>query len=236
MIITKTPFRISFIGGGSDIIRKKMRIPGSVISTTINKYIYVLLKESFNDEFIIKYSKVEKVKNIKDIKHALIRNILLHKKVKKKLEINIISDIPSSGSGLGSSSSLTVGLIKAINRLHNINNSNYDVAIEAQYIEEKLLKNKIGFQDHFNASFGGLRKYIFKKNKVVKNINLNNKINELMLKKNIIVFYSGINRKAKKILNYIDYKNKTKIYDDISLLTNKFYKNLKKINTICLVK
>ena len=103
MIISKTPVRISFIGGGSDIVRKSMKVPGRVISTTINKFIYVIIKKKFDNMFRISYSKNENVKNINEIEHNHIRETLKFKKIKEALEVITIADIPTSGSGLGSS-------------------------------------------------------------------------------------------------------------------------------------
>ena len=125
MIISKTPVRISFIGGGSDIIRKSMKVPGRVISTTIDKYIYVIIKKKFDDIFRLSYSKNENVKNVNKIKHNHIRETLKFKNITEAIEVITIADIPTSGSGLGSSSALTVGLINALNCYLGINKTKY---------------------------------------------------------------------------------------------------------------
>ena len=113
MILTKTPFRISFAGGGSDYIANN-NLYGQVISATIDKYIYVMVNKKHDGKIRISYSKTENVTNVNQIKHSIIRNCLKYCGFSKGIEIVIMADIPSSGSGLGSSSSLTVGLLKAL--------------------------------------------------------------------------------------------------------------------------
>ena len=230
MIISKTPVRISFIGGGSDIVRKSMKVPGRVISTTINKFIYVIIKKKFDNIFRISYSKNENVKNINEIEHNHIRETLKFKKIKEALEVITIADIPTSGSGLGSSSALTVGLINALNCYIGKKQTKYQVAKDAYYIERNILKKNIGYQDHFNAAYGGFRKYIFYKNNSIKNYKILNSSKKKELLKNIVVFYTGINRSADKILNRIDKKNKNNLIDDLSKLSIKFENNLKDMN------
>lgn len=230
MIISKTPVRISFIGGGSDIVRKSMKVPGRVISTTINKFIYVIIKKKFDNIFRISYSKNENVKNINEIEHNHIRETLKFKKIKEALEVITIADIPTSGSGLGSSSALTVGLINALNCYIGKKQTKYQIAKDAYHIERNILKKNIGYQDHFNAAYGGFRKYIFYKNNSIKNYKILNSNKKKELLKNIVVFYTGINRSADKILNRIDKKNKNDLIDDLSKLSIKFENNLKDMN------
>ena len=111
MIISQTPLRISFVGGGSDLEEYWKISPGKVISTTIDKYIYVIVKGRFDDEIYLNYSSKEIVSSVSDIKHDLIREAMIKSDVKKSVEITTLADIPSEGSGLGSSSSVTVGLL-----------------------------------------------------------------------------------------------------------------------------
>ena len=113
MILTKTPFRISFAGGGSDYIANN-NLYGQVISATIDKYIYVMVNKKHDGKIRVSYSKTENVNNVNQIEHLIIRNCLKYCGISKGIEIVIMADIPSSGSGLGSSSSLTVGLLKAL--------------------------------------------------------------------------------------------------------------------------
>ena len=117
MILTKTPFRISFVGGGSDHFNLSSQIPGRVICTTINKYIYVAVNKKHDDKVRLSYSITENVNTVRQLDHLIIRKTLEYFKINKGIEIVTIADIPSSGSGLGSSSALTVGLTKALRKL-----------------------------------------------------------------------------------------------------------------------
>ena len=114
MILTKTPFRISFAGGGSDYLLKNSNSIGNVVSVTINKFIYIMVNKKHDNKYRVSYSQTENVNNLSNIKHEIIRNSLKFSNIKDYLEIVTMADIPSSGSGLGSSSSLTVGLLNAL--------------------------------------------------------------------------------------------------------------------------
>ena len=209
MILTKTPFRISFAGGGSDYIANS-NLYGRVISATIDKYIYVMVNKKHDGKIRISYSKTENVTNVNQIKHSIIRNCLKYCGFSKGIEIVIMADIPSSGSGLGSSSSLTVGLLKALYEFKKKKINNKDLALKAYHVESIMGGKKIGLQDHFNAAFGGFKSYIFQSlNKIkISDINLNIEQEKNFLNK-LSLYYTGINRKADKILGPI---NKT--YDD----------------------
>ncbi len=127
MILTKTPLRISFAGGGSDYINSRLAVnkvstPGQVISVTIDKFVYVIINKKHDNLIRISYSKTENVSKIEKIKHDIIRNCLKFCKIKNGIEIITMADIPSSGSGLGSSSALTVGLLKALNKYNKKKN------------------------------------------------------------------------------------------------------------------
>ena len=115
MIITRTPLRMSFVGGGSDMPSFYKKSKGSVISTSINKYIYIILQKKFDESIRVSYSITENVDCSDEIQHPIVRNILKLYNLNGGIEIASIADIPSSGSGLGSSSSFTVGMLKAIN-------------------------------------------------------------------------------------------------------------------------
>lgn len=228
MIISKTPLRISYIGGGSDINRDTMKVVGQVISSTIDKFIYVFItKNFFHRKYIIRYSKSEVVDQIKNIKHNLIREILKYKNCPPGIEISIHSDVPSSGCGLGSSSALCVGLINAINCLMNLKYSKYELAMEAYHIEKNILKINLGYQDHFNAVFGNFRHYIFLKKKKIKHSIIPIKLQKRLEKKTLI-FYSGVNRKALNVLSF--YKKHNKSIDEIASSVKIFKKYLNKNN------
>ncbi len=230
MILTKTPFRISFAGGGSDYIASS-NLYGQVISATINKYIYVMINKKHDNKIRISYSKTENVNNVNQIKHLIIKNCLKYCGISKGIEIVIMADIPSSGSGLGSSSSLTVGLLKALYEFKKKKIKNKDLALKAYHVEAVMGQKKIGLQDHFNATYGGFKNYIFKsKNEIkINNINLNT-IQKINFLNKLSLYYTGINRKADKILGsinktYNDQKRK-KLIDD----SKKFKFLLKKNN------
>jgi len=205
MILTKTPFRISFAGGGSDYLLKNSNSIGNVVSVTIDKFIYVTINKKHDNRYRVSYSQTENVNNLNDIKHDIIRNSVKFSKIKDYLEIVTMADIPSSGSGLGSSSSLTVGLLNALYKFKEKKISSYGLAMKSYFVESKLCNKPIGLQDQFNASHGGLRHYIFNSNGTVLNKKiLISKKRIKDFKRNLILFYTGINRKADKIIKKIN--------------------------------
>lgn len=166
MIITRTPFRVSLCGGGSDLPSFYEKNGGCVISTTINKYMYITIHPSFeNNETVLKYSKTETVKNIKDIEHPIFKQCLKDFSI-KGVEITSIADIPQ-GTGLGSSSSFTVGLINALSCYKRRFITKEEIANLACKVEIEKLGNKIGKQDQYAASYGGLNYYQFNKDGTV---------------------------------------------------------------------
>jgi len=201
-VTSKTPLRIGLLGGGSDIESyfEKNNF-GSTISASINKYIYITAHKRYDDLIRASYSKTEIVDNIKDIKHELIRESLKYLNVKKGIELVSISDVTGHGTGLGSSSSYTVGLINAISALTSKKRSRFNLANDACKIEIEFCKHPIGKQDQFAASFGGLNEIIYTKentNVVPINISSNN-LNKLS--ENLLLFDTGIKRKSSKILS-----------------------------------
>lgn len=155
MIITQTPFRISLTGGGTDIKDFYEYELGAVISFTIDKYIYVTIHDSFNDLYRISYSKTEIKSDINDIEHDIIREALKSYHTNRPIEITTVGDIPA-GSGLGSSSTLTVGLLTAIQSYTGRRTSLDELAHNACKLEIDTLKKPIGKQDQWAATFGGL--------------------------------------------------------------------------------
>lgn len=228
MIVSKTPLRMSFIGGGSDLPAYYLKSRGAVISTSIQKYIYIALHPKFDRNFRLSYSKTEEVKKIEDIEHPLIRETLKILNIRCGLEISSMADIPSKGSGLGSSSSFTVGLLNALYSHKNIDVSKSILAEQACEIEISKCGERIGKQDQYAASFGGLNLIEFNSDSSVKVIPLNAK-NEFIseFEKNILVFYTGITRKAGSILvqqskDIINSSNKTRILDKMVELCYSF--------------
>lgn len=160
MIITRVPFRVSFCGGGSDLPAFYEKEAGCVISTTIQKYMYITIhKNFFSDQIVLKYSKTEIVDDVNKIEHKIFKQCLKDFNL-TGVEISSVADIPS-GTGLGSSSSFTVALLDLLYAYNGQYVSKYDLAKQACDIEIKELKEPIGKQDQFAASFGGLNYYEF---------------------------------------------------------------------------
>ena len=162
MIITKTPFRVSLCGGGSDLPSYYEKNEGCVISTSINKYVYIASHPSFRKEkTILKYSKTEIVEKINDIEHPIFRECLRQENI-NGVEITSMADIPK-GTGLGSSSSFTVGLINNLKCYQKKFVSKRELAEMACNMEINVLNNPIGKQDQYAAAFGRLNFYKFNK-------------------------------------------------------------------------
>ncbi len=160
MIITRTPFRVSLCGGGSDLPSFYEKNGGCVLSSTINKYMYITVHTSFQEEMtVLKYSKTETVKKIKDIEHPIFKQCLTDCKI-KGVEITSIADIPQ-GTGLGSSSSFTVGLLNALSCYKRKFVTKEELASRACQVEIEELGNTIGKQDQYAAAYGGLNYYQF---------------------------------------------------------------------------
>ena len=164
MLLSKTPFRISFAGGGSDYFYNKSNLKGRVITSTINKYIYVSLNKRYNKDLRVSYSKTEIVNSAHKLKHQIIKETLKYYKILNGLEVVTLADIPSSGSGLASSSALTVGLVKLFNELKKNKLTPKEIAREACEIEIEKCKKLIGMQDQYATAYGGLNRFEFYKN------------------------------------------------------------------------
>jgi D-glycero-alpha-D-manno-heptose-7-phosphate kinase len=157
MIISRTPFRISFFGGGTDYPEWYQQHGGAVLATTIDKYCYISVRELppfFDHRFRVVYSIVENVKNIGEIQHPAVRGVLQSMKVDRGLEIHHDGDLPAR-SGLGSSSAFTVGLVNAVHALDGRHVSKDKLADEAIHIEQCVLRERVGLQDQVSAAFGG---------------------------------------------------------------------------------
>jgi D-glycero-alpha-D-manno-heptose-7-phosphate kinase len=202
MIISKTPFRISLVGGGTDQSYYYKDSPGVVVSFAINKYMYINLNKSFSDNYRIAYSKIEIVKNLQEIKHPLVRFALENFELRNKYEIVSIADIPSNGTGLGSSSAFAVGMIKILDKLLNLNSNTDEIARLACKLEIELNKSPIGKQDQYAVSFGGLNQITFNcdDSVTVSPINLENDFQKEFFA-NMIIFYTNIGRSTNILLN-----------------------------------
>lgn len=206
MFISKTPFRISLAGGSSDIKHfYNVNGYGRVVSFTIDKFMYIMMHKLYLDnldKIRLKYSETEDVSNVKDIKHPIIRECLFEicPDIPTGIEIASISDVPG-GTGLGSSSSFTVGLVNILFRYCGIEPTNYDLASTAYKIETARVREPCGKQDHFAAAFGGLNCYTFNSDGAVdvEPIACSDAfIDELMSR--LVLFYLGSARKSSEIL------------------------------------
>ncbi|MDC0427100.1 hypothetical protein OAM08_03860 [Pelagibacteraceae bacterium] len=218
MIITKTPYRISFFGGGSDYPNWYNKYEGAVLSTSINKHLYItcrILPKFFEHKFRIVWRKIEIVQNTKDIEHPTVRNLLNILKIKNGLEIHYDGDLPAR-SGMGSSSAFTVGLIKALYCLLNKKILNIDIAKKAIFFEQQIMKEVVGSQDQMVVANGGFNKITFSKNNKIKFHNLKKARNLKKLEKNLLLIYTGVRRTAHEI---------AKTYAGKLLTTNKGYIN-----------
>lgn len=201
MIISKTPLRISFVGGGTDIETFYNNHEGAVLSTGISLFVYCIIQKRFDDLVVVNYSKKEIVNNVNEVKHDLVREAMKKAGIYNGVEITTLSDIHSKGSGLGSSSAITVGLLNAFYSFVGLQKSNKEIAEDACDIEINILKSPIGKQDQYAAAFGGLHKYTFNKYGVVneKKI-LINENNLEKLNNNLFLVYTGVVREANNVL------------------------------------
>ena len=202
MVISKTPLRISFGGGGTDLPAFYKFEDGKVLSCTIDKYIYVIIKERFDNKIVLNYTKREVVDDVNDIQHELVREALIETGISNGVEIWTPADIPSKGSGLGSSSSLTVGLLNAFSIFNGKQLAANDLAKNSCDIEINKLEKPIGKQDQYSAAYGGLNEITFCKDNsvLVEPIKISKK-NKLVFGSNILLYYTNINRLSSTILN-----------------------------------
>lgn len=200
MIITKTPLRVSFFGGGSDIPQFYESNKGLVVSTTIDRQIYIAVNGTQTPHAKVMYSEIEVVDNSLRLKHDRVREVLQYFGIDNHIEIASFSDIPTKGTGLGSSSTFTVGLLKAINEMFGIQYNNYELAELACHIEIDRCKQPIGKQDQYAAAFGGFNAIAFEgNNTAVIPINIKTDVSS-RLNDNLICFNTGITRQASSVL------------------------------------
>lgn len=201
MIISKTPMRLSFAGGGSDLPAYYRESGGAVISTAIDKYVFLCVNRAFDETIRISYSKTEEVKKVSDIEHRLVRAMLDKLGIENGIEIASIADIPSRGSGLGSSSAFTVGLLNALHAFKGEYRSKEDLAKEACEIEIDICGEPIGKQDQYGAAVGGLKLIRFHPDGAVDVEPVTMPGNTLArLEQSMMMFYTGVVRSASNIL------------------------------------
>lgn len=215
MIITQTPLRVSFVGGGTDLPDYyRNNGGGAVISTAIDKYIFVIVKERFDDKIRLGYSKTEMVDSVDELKHELVRESMREVGVSKGIEIGTLADIPSTGSGLGSSSSVTVGVLNALYLYVGQPKQPEVIAEKACGIEIDILGKPIGKQDQYAAALGNINiiRFLPDDRVEVDRVKLSDYAKR-MLNSNLLLFYTGIGRESADILEEqkAEIPNKTQI-------------------------
>jgi D-glycero-alpha-D-manno-heptose-7-phosphate kinase len=203
MIISRTPYRLSFVGGGTDLRSFYAEQYGQVISTTIDKYLFVVVKRQIGIveyKYRINWSKVEFRNDIDEIEHPIVREALRKMNIDFPIEITTFADIPAN-TGLGSSSAFAVGLLHALYALKGEMVTKYQLASEAAQIEVDILKRTIGKQDHFAASYGNINVFTFNSDEtvIVEPAFYRNET-RYQLQKNLILFYTKLKRDASEIL------------------------------------
>ena len=202
VIISRTPLRMSFVGGGSDLPSYYEKFGGAVVSTSVNQYVYVTVNKKFDDQIRLSYSKTEEVSSVDEIEHALVRAALKNVDIDGGIEITSIADIPSRGTGLGSSSSFTVGLLHALYAFRGKYRSSEDLASESCRVEIDICKEPIGKQDQYAAAYGGLNWIRFDQDGSVAVdpiICRPETVDEI--EKSILTFYTGVTRSASALLS-----------------------------------
>lgn len=216
MVISQTPLRISFVGGGTDFKDVYAKQHGMVLSASIDKYIFVIVTERFDEKIYVNYVNKEIVSSPHEIKHDLVRETLLKVGISQGIEVTMLADIPSAGSGLGSSSSLLVGLLHAFYSLKGELVTSEKLAREACEVEINILGKPVGKQDQYIAAFGGLRKFIFHPDESVDVVDI--KIDtdlRMKLGSNLLLHFTNITRQSDSVL--VEQKNNT--YENGSLLS-----------------
>jgi D-glycero-alpha-D-manno-heptose-7-phosphate kinase len=225
MIIARSPLRISLGGGGTDVPSYYQDHDGFLIAAAINRYVYVTVARPFTQGIYLKYSEIEQVKNVTEVKHPIMREVLAELRLKTpQIEITTLADIPS-GTGLGSSGSFTTALIKALYAHYRKNIHPAQLADLACRIEIEKLGEPIGKQDQYIAAYGGITEFNFLKDGSVTSAPLNLSVQTVHdLEDNLLLFFTGISRSAGSILS--DQVEKSKIKDSKMLDNLHFTKDL----------
>ena len=236
MIISRTPLRISFVGGGSDLPSYYIQERGCVVSTAIKKYIYIAVNKCFDDRIIVRYSKEEKVRTIDELEHNLIREALRLVDIRKGIDISATADVPSEGSGLGSSSSFVVGVLHALYAFKGQHVSADKLAQDACRVEIEILKKPIGKQDQYAAAYGGFNYLQFNPDgSVFVDPIICQQGTKERLEKNLLLLYTGITRSSDTILakqnrNMQESSQKQRIMAQMVTIADEMRKSLRKNN------
>jgi len=219
MIISRTPLRISFFGGGTDLRAFYELESGAVLSTAINKYIFVTVNKKFDDHIRISYSKTEIVEKIEEVKHDLVREAMKLTGVNRGIELTTIADIPSQGTGLASSSSFTVGVLHVLHAYKGEHISAEILARESCKIEIDIVGEPIGKQDQYIVAYGGLQFIQFNKDgSVFINPIICEKKMKEELQNNLMLFYTGITRRSNTILSEQKENSASKKLEELRIL------------------
>jgi D-glycero-alpha-D-manno-heptose-7-phosphate kinase len=225
MIIARSPLRISLGGGGTDVPSYYQEHEGFLLAAAIDRYVYVTVMRPFTEGIYLKYSEIEQVAQVANIKHPIIREVLAEFKLKTpQIEITTLADIPS-GTGLGSSGSFTTALVKALYAHYRKNIHPEQLAEMACKIEIEKLGEPIGKQDQYIAAYGGITEFNFHKNGSVTSAPLNLSVQTIHdLEDNLLLFFTGISRSAGSILR--DQVDKSKANDSKMVENLHFTKDL----------
>jgi len=219
MIIARAPLRITLGGGGTDLpTYYEENNGGFLVAAAINKHVYVSAHENFENEYLLKYSSIEKVTKVNQIVHPIIREALKILDLPPGIEISSLADIPA-GTGLGSSGTFTVSLLKSLSTYSSISLDNSEIAQLACKIEIDLLKNPVGKQDQYISAMGGVRALEFLPNGEVicQELQLSSQI-RLMLERNLLLFFTGIRRSATQELSALENSDRMLTQDVIANL------------------
>src|ERR1043165_9190440 len=202
MIISRTPLRASFVGGGTDMAAFYRHHGGAVISTTIDRYVYVTVNRKFDDRLRVSYSRTEEVSAPHELSHPIVRAVLERLGIHGGIEITSVADIPAHGTGLGSSSAFCVGLLNALHAYCGRYVGRHELAAEAAAVEIDMLKEPIGKQDQYASALGGLNYISFNPDDTVEAVSLSH-MRSLVddIQRSLLVLYTGIGRSASSILS-----------------------------------
>jgi len=201
VIVTQTPLRISLLGGGTDFRKFYSQNEGWVISSAVDRYIYVIIKRRFDQKIRVGYTRTELVESVDALEHELVREALRKTGITSGVEISTMGDIPSAGSGMGSSSTVTVGLLNAMYHYVGEPKEAETLARQACEIEIETLGKPIGIQDQYIAAYGGQRFLRFRKDDTVEVESLQLSEEQVQhLNRNLMLFFTNVTRKSEMVL------------------------------------
>ncbi len=238
MIVSSTPLRISFVGGGTDIPDYyEKNGGGAVVNAAIDRYMYIIVNKKFDGQIRVSYSKTENVSKAEDVQHPLVREALKLLDIRRGVEIISLADIPSHGTGLGSSSAFTVGLLNALHMCIGDHASPKQLAEEAVLIERKIVRDPGGLQDQYIVSFGGLKFMQFHPDGAVDVVPI--ELDEAQwhtLEENLLLFYTGTGRPGSSVLagQVEEMPNHWEQYDTMRRLAHELYHDLRKGRVDCI--